>query len=215
MSRTNKPIGRFHVVTNTEIQNRFGHAEIAALAAKGGADCIQLRDKRLPAGELATLAQYVISVCRQAGLTLIINDSVEAAAVSGADGVHLGRSDTPISEARLILGPDKIIGGTAGSIEELIEVERDGADYAGFGHVFSTTSKIKTGPPIGLETLSAAVRAVDIPVIAIGGITAANVAGVLDAGVRGVAVIGAVCGADDPATAARDIYRIITRTRGE
>ena len=215
MNPFTKSIGRLHVITDTVIQKRFGHAELAALAAAGGADCIQLRDKNTPPGDLAALAREVLTVCRRAGVPLVINDSVELALAIGADGVHLGRSDTPIPEARAALGRDKIIGGTAGSIGELKAVRREGADYAGFGHVFATTSKEKAGGPVGLELLADAVRAVDIPVIAIGGVTATGLSGVMSAGAWGVAVIGAVCGAADPKAAAAELREIINSSRGD
>jgi thiamine-phosphate pyrophosphorylase len=214
VNRTAKPIGRLHVITDTVVQTRFTHAEIAAMAAEGGAECVQLRDKRLSRDELLAVAREVLRICRRFTVPVIINDSVEVAADTGADGVHLGRSDTSIPRARETLGPDKIIGGSAGSLEEMIAVERDGADYAGFGHVFPTGSKSKPGRPVGLDTLSKAVRAARIPVIAIGGIDADNLASVMAAGAWGAAVIGAVCGSDDPVRATRDLRRIIDAAQG-
>lgn len=215
MSHNVKSIGRLHVITDTVIQTRFTHAEIAALAIEGGADCIQLRDKRLSPSDLLSVAREVLLVCRRSGVPLIINDNVDVAYAAGADGVHVGRTDTPIAQARAMLGRDKIIGGSAGSIADLIAVEREGADYAGFGHVFATATKAKEGKPVGLETLAETVRSVGIPVIAIGGITQDNLPGVMAAGAWGVAVIGAVCGADDPKTATNNLQRIIAEAGGE
>ena len=212
MSKIKKSIGRLHVITDTVIQNRFTHADIASMAIDGGTDCIQLRDKSLSQSELSTVAGEVLRICRRAGVPLIINDNVEVASTMDADGVHLGKTDTPITKARAILGPGKVIGGSAGSMADVHAVERDGADYVGFGHIFPTASKAKTGEPVGVERLAEAVRSVDIPVIAIGGIAADNLGDVITAGAWGAAVIGAVCGADDPKTAVQDLFRVIRET---
>jgi thiamine-phosphate pyrophosphorylase len=197
------------------VQNRYSHVELARLAVAGGADSIQLRDKRLSDGELADVAREVLVVCRRAGVPLLINDRVDVARQVGADGVHVGRADEPIDYARRVLGREAIIGGSADSVDEAVAVDTEGADYVGFGHIFATGSKEKTGPPVGVETLRRARVAVRIPIIAIGGITAANVKSVVEAGAWGVAVIGAVCGADDPEVAARDIARILAGAGGQ
>jgi thiamine-phosphate pyrophosphorylase len=206
-----KPIGRFHVITDTVVQDRYGHAELARLAIAGGADTIQFRDKLLADYDQIAAARETLAVCRSAGVTLIVDDRVNVASESEADGVHLGRTDAPIEAARRALGPDAIIGGTAGSVEQAVSVEGQGADYVGFGHVFPTGTKQKDGPPVGTKMLAEVCAAVDIPVIAIGGITAYNAGAVVEAGAWGVAVIGAVCGADDPEAAARAIAVAIAR----
>jgi thiamine-phosphate pyrophosphorylase len=214
VSPSRKPIGRFHVITDTVVQNRYRHAEIARLAIAGGADTIQLRDKRLSDGELAEIARETLAVCRTAGVPLLINDRVDVAGRVGADGVHLGREDAPIASARKALGRGAIVGGTASTADELAAVEAEGADYVGFGHIFATGSKQKTGPPVGVETLRQACASLRIPLIAIGGINAANAAAVVGAGAWGIAVIGAVCGADDPEAAAREIARTLAEAGG-
>jgi thiamine-phosphate pyrophosphorylase len=205
VSSNRKRIGRLHVITDTTVQNRFDHEQLARFAVAGGADTIQLRDKRLPDKELTAVARSVLAVCRQAGVAFIVNDRIQVAAEAGADGVHLGREDAPIAVARSALGPDAIIGGTAATAEEVAQVAASGADYVGFGHIYPTTSKRKPGPPVGLERLRRACDATGIPVIAIGGITAATAADVVRAGAWGVAVVAAVCAADDPTGAAREL----------
>ena len=205
MRNDRKQIGRVHVITDTVIQQRFTHVELARFAVAGGADFIQLRDKRLSHGGLVAAVRETLSACRPVHVPLIVNDDVTAAEETGADGVHLGREDASIGDARSKLGPDAIIGGSAGSVEDALAVEREGADYVGFGHIFETGSKSKTGPPVGLETLRQVCAAVDIPVVAIGGITAQTAGDVIKAGAWGVAVIGAVCGADEPEIAVRAI----------
>jgi len=206
-----RKIGTVHVITDTVIQTRFRHAELARLAIAGGADTIQLRDKQLTHADLVAVARDVLDVCRGAGVPLIVNDSVEGAVEAGADGVHLGRGDAPIADARAALGPGAIIGGSAGSLEEARRVVEEGADYVGFGHVFPTGSKEKAGPPVGLDGLRAVCAAIEAPVIAIGGITAENAGSVAAAGAWGVAVVGAVCGADSPESAARDVRSAFER----
>jgi thiamine-phosphate pyrophosphorylase len=207
-----KPIGHFHVITDEAIQNRFSHARLAEMAIAGGADFIQLRDKHRSTGELVAAASEVQAVCRAAGIPLVINDRLDVALAVGADGVHLGRMDLPIAAARGLLGPQAIIGGTASDLEQARQVERDGADYIGFGHIYPTASKNKNEAARGTAPLAQVCRVLDIPVVAIGGIEESNVAPVLDGGAWGVAVIAAVCAADDPERAAAGVAEII-RTR--
>jgi len=195
------------VITDTLIHSRFSHQQLAELACAGGAEVIQFRDKRLARSEFEAVAKRVGEVCRAHQVTLLVNDRVVAAYDAGADGVHLGRDDMSIADARAILGPDKIIGATAGSLDAALTAQDDGADYVGFGHIFATTSKVKGTPPVGLGALAAMCKQLKIPVIAIGGINADNVGEVMRAGAWGVAVIGAVCAADDPRAAT-------TRMRG-
>jgi len=207
---TTPRIGRLHVITDTTAQSRFSHEEIALLACQGGADVIQLRDKALARPAFADTARRVHEICRRRGALFIVNDRVVVANELGADGVHVGRNDMSIADARAILGPEKIIGATTGSLDAALEAERDGADYIGFGHIFPTTSKVKATPPVGLDGLREVTAAVKIPVIAIGGITAETAGEVIAAGAWGVAVIAAVCGADDPRAAAAALRAAIT-----
>jgi len=196
------PHGELHVITDTTVQSRFTHEQLAALACEGGADVIQMRDKQMSRADFLATARRVQEVCRHYGARFIVNDRVVVAEEIGADGVHLGRNDMSLSDARAILGPDRTIGATAGTVGAAIEAEWEGADYVGFGHVFATGSKLKATPPVGLEELGRACGELEIPVIAIGGITAETAADVMRAGARGIAVIAAVCAAEDPRAAA-------------
>lgn len=195
---TRERIGRLCVITDTGSSQRFGHEQLARLACAGGATMIQLRDKLLTDNQLVREALLVRDVCWQYGVPLLVNDRVGIARDARADGVHVGRGDMPIVEARAFLGVEAIIGASAGSVEEAKEAEAAGASYIGFGHIFETSSKTKPTPPVGLETLAAACTAVRIPVIAIGGITVDNAASVIDAGAWGIAVIADVCASPDP-----------------
>jgi thiamine-phosphate pyrophosphorylase len=207
MAHPPRRIGRLHVVTDTTVQKRYTHEEMAALAVAGGADVIQLRDKRMHDEEMVVTARRTRARCADAGAILIVNDRAHVAKAARAHGVHLGRGDTPIAEARALLGPAAIIGATAGTLAQALEAQAAGADYVGFGHIFPTPSKRKDTPPVGIERLREVCAALRVPVIAIGGITADNAADVLAAGAWGVAVIGAVCAARDPEAAARALAR--------
>lgn len=199
-------VGRLHVITDVTVQTRFTHEELAELACAGGADVIQLRDKSLSIESFAGVAHRVADICRRHRVALVVNDRARVALEVEA-GVHVGRGDLSISDARALLGDRAIIGATAGSLEEALEVERKGADYVGFGHVFATSSKVKETPPVGLDTLARVASRVRIPVIAIGGITEGNARDVVAAGAWGIAVIGAVCAADDPRAATARLAR--------
>jgi len=198
-----KRIGHLHVLTDETVQNRFSHLEIAERAIDGGADTIQFREKRKGAGELIEIAGAIHRMCLERDVPLIVDDRVDVALAVDADGVHLGRNDLPIAVARELLGPDKIIGGTASTLEEAIAAQNDGADYIGFGHIYPTASKRKPGDPKGPEALREICEALTIPVVAIGGIDTENYRAVLNAGAWGFAVIASVCAAPDPARAAR------------
>jgi thiamine-phosphate pyrophosphorylase len=186
-----RAVGRLHVLTD-----RF---DLACAAAEGGADTVQFRDKR--AGDHRALAE--IALCMRAWLherrvALIVNDRVELAAEIGADGVHLGAADTPVRLARQRLGAAAIIGRTANTHAEALCAAREPADYLGVGPVFRTASKDNPARPLGLDGLARIAAAVDLPVVAIGGIDAARVRAVLAAGAWGVAVLSAVAAAADP-----------------
>lgn len=203
------PPGRLMVVTDESVQNGMSHQQIAAMAIAGGADMIQFRDKDRPASELVPIAASIREICRRSGVQFIVNDRIDVAMAVDADGVHVGQRDIPIEAARRLLGPGKLIGGSASTMKEATTLENDGADYVGFGHVFITGSKEKTYPPVGLDALTGVTRELTIPVIAIGGITAANAPSVVATGVHGLAVLGAVCSAANPTAAAAEIKKAI------
>jgi thiamine-phosphate pyrophosphorylase len=202
-------IGRVCVITDVAVQSRFGHLELAQLACAGGAEMIQLRDKNLPDDELIAIGRAMRNVCDRHGALLLVNDRVRVARACGAHGVHLGRGDTPLEEARRLLGDAAVIGATAHSYEEALQADRSTADYMGFGHIDPTSSKQKTTPPVGLDELARVCAAVTMPVLAIGGITRERVADVMKAGAWGVAVIADVCTADDPRAATEHIRRTV------
>jgi len=202
-------IGRLVVITDTHIQSHFTHEELAELACAGGAEVIQLRDKEISDEEFTRVAGCVLGICRAHGAQFIINDRVDVAKAVGADGVHVGRDDMRVQDARVLLGSFAVIGTSAGNPDEARLAHRAGADYVGVGHIFATASKTKASPPIGLQMLADSARNVSRPVIAIGGINAENAANVIRAGAHGIAVISAVCAAKDPKAATARLKEIV------
>lgn len=160
-------------------------------ALKGGVTFLQLREKELDDQEFLEEAQVIQQLCRKYQVPFLINDNVALAAKIGADGVHVGQSDMAAGEARAKLGPDRIIGVSARTVEEALEAQRQGADYLGVGAVFHTGSKADAAE-VDHQVLRDICRAVDIPVIAIGGITRDNVAQLKHSGICGIAVISAI-----------------------
>jgi thiamine-phosphate diphosphorylase len=164
-------------------------AATATRAANGGATVIQLRLKNLPTPELVRRGRAVAEAARAAGVTFIVNDDVEAALALDADGVHLGRDDEGKERAR---EANLLLGVSAANVQEAVAGKTHGADYIGAGPVWATPSKTDADEPIGLGGLAAICDAVDVPVVAIGGIDASKAADCIAAGARGVAVVRAV-----------------------
>lgn len=204
-----KQIGRLHVLTDTVLQSRFSHLELAKMAIKGGADTIQFRQKIGTTREMIEIARQLKELCKDSGVTLIVNDRLDVAIAADADGVHLGQDDFPIALARKLLGESRIIGGSAASLEEAQKCFAEGADYIGFGPVYPTASKADADPVTGIKLLRQTVEAISLPIIAIGGISADNTPEVIRAGARGIAVISAVCCQKDPAQATRALYNAL------
>ena len=209
-----RPVGRLHVLTDEVLQDRFSHLELARLAIAGGADTIQYRQKTGPTRQMIATATAMRQLCQEMGACFIVNDRLDVALACGAHGVHLGQDDFPLPLARQLLGPRAIIGGSAGNLEEARQCLAQGADYVGWGPVFATTSKDDAGPAGGLGLLAQAVAQIPLPLVAIGGIGAANAGQVMAAGAHGLAVISAVCCQADPAGAARDLLRAMGLGRG-
>lgn len=185
-------------------------ARIAAQAIRGGADAIQLRDKTGPVRQVIEQAERLLAVTRPAAVPLIINDRIDVAAASGADGVHVGQNDLPVSAARQILGPNRIIGKSTHTLPQALEADREGVEYLAVGPIYPTPTK--PGYPSVGPVLIGQVRAkVHTPLVVIGGIEAGTLPEVLQAGATCVAVVRAVCGADDPEDAARTLKRMLTQ----
>jgi len=208
-------IGRLHVITDVIHQDRWSHLDVARMALEGGADVIQFREKQASTRKQIEIARALTNLCRRAGASLIVNDRVDVALASDAHGVHLGRDDFPVSLARELLGPDRIIGASARTLAEAEAGARAGADYVGLGPVYATASKTDAGAVLGAEGVKPIVAVLELPVVAIGGIAIETAPAILAAGVHGLAVISAVSQSEEPAAAARALREAIDRALGE
>lgn len=173
-------------------------------AIEGGATFVQLREKDLDHAAFLAEGREIGALCREMGVPFVVDDDVDLALACGADGAHVGQSDLAAGEARKKLGPDKILGVSAQTVEQALAAERAGADYLGVGAVFPTGSKADA-EDVSLDTLRAICRAVSIPVVAIGGIGAHNVEQLRGSGICGVAVISAIFAAKDIRAAAAEL----------
>jgi thiamine-phosphate pyrophosphorylase len=203
-------IGRLHVVTDAA----GGRAALDAVRAalSGGAPVIQVRTKSGSDRARLAFAREVVVLCRAAGAQCIVNDRVDLALAARADGTHVGADDLPVEVVRRIAGPTHLVGGTARDPDRAAELVAAGADYLGVGPAFATSTKDGLPDPIGPEGVAAVAAAVRVPVIAIGGLTAARVPLLRAAGAHGVAVVSAVSGAADPAAATRALLAALGAT---
>jgi thiamine-phosphate diphosphorylase len=184
---------------------------IAETILEAGCAVLQLRAKHMLEVELEALARRMLALCRAAAVPFVINDRAELARRIGAEGVQLGQTDMPLEEARALLGSEVAIGISTHDLRQARDARAGGANLIGFGPVFATRTKDAAGPVVGLERLRAVCQAVALPVVAIGGITPDNIAGVVDSGAAMAAAIGALCGADDPRGVALHMHGAFTR----
>lgn len=176
-------------------------------ALQNGATCIQLREKELDDADFLAEAQEMAALCRRYHVPFIINDKVDIAIACHADGVHVGQEDMAASDVRKRVGDQMMIGVSAHTVEEALEAVRNGADYLGLGAVFSTSTKTDAGA-MSFDTLKAICDAVEIPTVAIGGISPANIMQLAGSGVDGVAVVSAIFGAPDPGQATAQLVEL-------
>ena len=204
---------RLHVITDAEASRGRTHLQVAEAAIAGGADVLQLRDKNASTGRLYREALQLRRITRDAKVPFIVNDRLDIALAVDADGLHVGQSDLPASVARKLLGPGKILGVSAETVEEAVQAEKDGADYLGVGPVFEARgTKPDAGEPVGVDRIARIRRHCRLPIVAIGGINADNARQVREAGADGAAVISAIVSADDISLAARRLKRILEGT---
>lgn len=187
--------------------------EVVRSILAGGCAALQLRDKHAGDDAFTTLAREIAALCRHAGVPFIVNDRFWLAAEVGAQGVHVGQGDAHIDAVRARVGPELSIGVSTHSLGQALQAERGGANSIGFGPIFATTSKIAPDPVVGLERLAEVCRRVTIPVVAIGGIRLEHAAQVRAAGAPLVAVISAVCAADDVQAAAAALHAAALHSR--
>ena len=207
------PAPNFDLVLITDRKLTRGRDLSAVLerALDGGVKAIQLREKDLGGKELFELADQISVLCERYHAQLFINDRSDVALAVDAAGVQLGNASIPVQTARTLLGTGKLIGFSAHSLEEAKQAERNGADFVLFGPVYFTPSKAPYGAPQGLAPLKEIVENLALPVYAIGGITAANVADTMASGSRGVALISAIISAENPTAATKTILTMLAR----
>lgn len=187
----------------THSNERYDHVEGAKLALQGGCRWVQLRMKDAMEIDFLRAAKKIRRLCDEYHATFILDDHVEWVGLTGADGVHIGKNDMPVDEARKMLGRNRIIGGTANTFEDVERLSRQGADYIGCGPFRFTTTKKNLSPVLGLEgyrSITAQMKAHDIqlPIVAIGGVLHQDIPAIMQTGVTGIAVSGAILNAENP-----------------
>lgn len=200
---------RLYLITDRHQTGGRPLLDVVHAALVGGVRLIQLREKDLCSADLYRLALEVCDLTRSYGARLLINDRLDIALASGADGVHLGVGSLPVDVARRLLGPHMVIGYSAHGLAEVQQAQADGADFVTFGPVYATPSKAGYGEPCGVTQLAEAARILKIPVFALGGIKTANSAAVMATGASGIAVISAILSAADPQAAAASLLKKI------
>ena len=181
-------------------------AEVVETLLKAGVTCVQLREKEAEDAFILQEARELKALCHRYGVPFLVNDRPDLAQAVGADGVHVGQEDTGLTEARNLLGPNALLGGSAHTVEEALAAQAAGADYLGCGAVFGSGTKHNVSQ-MPLETLTAICQAVDIPVVAIGGVSLDNLPLLAGTGIAGVAVISGLFAADDKTEAAQAFLR--------
>lgn len=194
---------RLLLVTDRQQTKGRPLVSVLAQALKAGRPSIQLRERDLCAKELLALADEIQQLTGPRGVQLVINDRLDVALSLEGAGVHLRSNSLPVSVARRLIGPRRVLGASVHSVKEAVEADAGGADYIVLGPIYDTPSKQRYGPPLGLSALEGAARAVRVPIVGIGGVTAARARDMRLAGAFGVAVVTAVLSADDVEGATR------------
>jgi len=202
----------------THANERYDYIDGVRMALEGGCQWIQLRMKDASEEEVLKTAKSTRKLCRKYGAVFILDDYVELVERTGADGVHLGKDDMPIDKARRLLGKDKIIGGTANTFEDVKRIYSAGADYIGCGPFRFTTTKKKLSPILGLDGYRRIIEQmnayrINLPVIAIGGILLPDVSDIMQTGVSGIAVSGAILNADNDNSPVATMKRFINELK--
>jgi thiamine-phosphate pyrophosphorylase len=204
---------RVYLVTDRPLCLGRDLLDIVRQAVQAGVGLVQLREKQASTRQFVELARAVRTITSNASVPLLINDRIDVALAVEADGVHVGQSDMPFDLARKLLGPDKIIGLSIDTWDQLLQANQWDPDYLGIGPVYPTSTKTDTSGEWGLEGVQKARAASVHTLVGIGGITRDNAAGVIAAGAQGVAVVSAICSAPSPARAVKDLRRAVDQGR--
>jgi thiamine-phosphate pyrophosphorylase len=202
-----------YLVTDAGLSRGGSLFSIVEAAIRGGVTIVQYREKNASTRRMIEEATMLCRLCRAAGVPFIVNDRLDVALAADADGIHVGQDDMPATCARRFLGRKRILGVSAGSVEEARKAVDEGADYIGASPVFSTPTKPDAPPPLGIEGLRRITQAVKVPVVAIGGINEGNAAAMREAGAAGIAVVSAIVAAEDVEEAARALRAAVERAR--
>jgi thiamine-phosphate pyrophosphorylase len=200
---------RLYLVTDQTSVGSRTLIDVVAAAVQGGVTCVQLREKQLNTRDFFAQAMAFKALLAPHGIPLVINDRVDVALACGAQGVHLGQSDMPVLQARRLLPPEVFIGWSVESMEDVARSASLPVDYLGVSPIHATPTKTDTQNPWGLDGLNKVRLATVLPLVAIGGIHAGNARAVLSAGADGLAVVSALCAAQDPRAAATELRRLI------
>ena len=201
---------RLYVIIDVSCAGARDLSRLTEEAIRGGADAIQLRDKRSPTRAVLQRARDLHRITQPAGVPLIINDRLDIALAVGAEGVHVGQDDLPVAAAKALLGRGRIVGQSTHSLEQALQAQQEGADYIAVGPVYPTPTK-PDASHVGLPLITTVKARVKAPMVCIGGIDHGTLPAVLAAGAPCVAVVRAVCGADHPEAAARRLKDILTQ----
>ena len=198
---------RLYAVTDRSWLGNGTLSDAVEAALRGGATMVQLREKSLTQADFLQEAKTLAALCARFQIPFLINDNLEIALACNADGVHVGQDDMDPQKARALLGPGKILGVSAHTVDQALAAEKTGADYLGVGAVFSTATK-QDAASVPLETVREICQAVSIPVVAIGGISADNILSLQNSGVVGAAIVSALFAAEDIFSAAQNLSRL-------
>jgi len=204
-----------YLVTDRSLCGPRGLITTVRAALQGGITALQYRAKHATLREALAEASILATMAREYGVPFIVNDRLDLALAVEADGLHVGQSDMPVALARRLLGPDKILGLSITEQRDIDEMEAEMIDYVGLGPVFATATKTDASSPLGLDQFRSLRAAIDLPVVAIGGIDAAQAGAVIAAGADGIAVVSAICAADDPQAASRNLLDRIEQVRAK
>ncbi|MBS3971188.1 MAG: thiamine phosphate synthase [Clostridia bacterium] len=204
-----------YLITSQELSRGRSTLQVVKEAVAAGVDVVQLREKTMEGKELLEIGKKIREITKAAGVKYIVNDRVDIALLTDADGVHLGQSDIPYKHARTLVGENMIIGISVDTVKQAVKAEREGADYIGVGPVYATNSKNDAGPCLGLENLKKIRSNSTIPIVAVGGINHENAKEVILNGADCLSVISAITQAEDIQGSVQELKRQIISGKGE